>query len=60
MLRGVRPPRERRSRGTVLRLSWLFMLDSFGGAFVLQSLISNWFVLRFGTKEAVLGTIVFM
>jgi MFS family permease len=48
-----------RSRGVVVRLSALFALDSFGGGFVLQSLIAYWFHLRFGAREATLGQILF-
>ncbi len=48
-----------RSRGIVLRLSALFALDAFGGAFVLQSLLALWFHLRFGADPAALGTIFF-
>jgi MFS family permease len=35
-----------KSKMIVLRLSLLFMVDAFAGAFVLQSLISNWFLVR--------------
>jgi predicted MFS family arabinose efflux permease len=48
-----------RSRGVVLRLSALFALDAFAGGFVVQSLMSLWFHLRFGADEAVLGSIFF-
>jgi MFS family permease len=48
-----------RSRGTVLRISGLFALDSFGGGFVLQTLIGYWFHLRFGADEASIGAILF-
>ncbi len=47
------------SRGVVLRLSALFALDSFGGGFVVQSLLAYWFHLRFGTAPASLGAIFF-
>jgi MFS family permease len=46
-----------RSRGVVLRLSILFALDAFAGAFVLQSLMASWFHDRFGADPAVLGRI---
>ena len=36
-----------RSRGIVLRLSALFTLDSFGGGFVVQSLLALWLFQRF-------------
>jgi MFS family permease len=48
-----------RSRGIVARLSALFVIDSFGGGFVPQSLIAYWFHLRFGVEPAVLGTVFF-
>lgn len=37
-----------RSRGVVMRLSALFALDSFGGGFVVQSLLALWLFQRFG------------
>jgi MFS family permease len=43
----------------VARLSALFALDSFGGGFVVQSLLAYWFHLRFGTAPAALGAIFF-
>ena len=48
-----------RSRGAVLRLSALFALDSFGGGFVIQSLLALWFHLRFGFDVASLGALFF-
>ena len=48
-----------RSRGVVLRLAALFMVDSFGGGLVVQSLMAYWFHLRFGVEPAVLGAIFF-
>jgi MFS family permease len=45
------PPRAalgRDSRRTVLRLAALFTLDSFGGGFVVQSLLALWLFQRFG------------
>jgi MFS family permease len=47
------------SRAVVLRLSALFALDSFGGAFVVQSFAAYWFHLRFGISPAALGEIFF-
>jgi Arabinose efflux permease len=49
-----------RSRGTVLRLSALFSLDSFGGALISQSLVAYWFTQRFGAEPALLGGIFFV
>lgn len=37
-----------RSRGTVLRLSGLFAIDSFGGGFVVQSILALWLFRRYG------------
>jgi MFS family permease len=48
-----------KSRNVVLRLSALFALDAFGGAFVLQSMMAYWFHLKFGVEPAVLGSIFF-
>jgi MFS family permease len=45
------------SRSTVLKLSGLFALDSFGGGFVVQSFAAYWFYLRFGAPPAKLGVI---
>jgi MFS family permease len=47
------------SRGAVLRLSTLFALDSFGGGFVIQSLMALWFHLRFGFDVTSLGALFF-
>ena len=48
-----------RSRSVVLMLAALFALDAFGGGFVIQSVLSYWFHLRFHVDPAVLGTIFF-
>ncbi len=48
-----------RSRGLVLRLSALSMLDSFGGGLVMQSLMAYWFTVRFGVEPGLLGGIFF-
>lgn len=48
-----------RSKWVVLRLSALFMLDSFAGSFVLQSFVSAWFFSRYSTPSTTLGSIVF-
>jgi predicted MFS family arabinose efflux permease len=44
-----------RSRGTVLKLSALFGLDSLGGGFVVQSLIAYYFHVRWGAGPEILG-----
>ena len=48
-----------RSRSVVMRLSALFALDAFAGAFVLQSVMAYWFHVRFGASTAALGTLFF-
>jgi MFS family permease len=48
-----------RSRTVVLRLAGLFMLDSFGGGFIGQSLLAYWFHLRFGIDPATIGGVFF-
>jgi MFS family permease len=48
-----------KSRGIVGRLAALMALDSFGGGFIVQSLIAYWFHTRFGLPEPVLGAIFF-
>lgn len=48
-----------KSKFIVLHLSLLFMIDSFAGSFVLQSMISNWFFIEYRTNPAVLGSIIF-
>src|SRR5258706_6782070 len=48
-----------RSRSTVLKLSALFSLDSFGGGFVVQSLLVLWLFRRFALPVQVAGAIFF-
>jgi MFS family permease len=48
-----------RSRGIIQKLSLLFILDSFAGALVVQSLLAYWFHTRFGVEPASLGNIFF-
>jgi MFS family permease len=47
------------SRRVVFGLAGLFMVDAFGGGFVVQSILAYWFNLRFGVPPALLGTIFF-
>jgi MFS family permease len=49
-----------KSKGIVMKLSALFMLDAFAGTFVLQSLLSAWFYATYGTSAEKLGAIVFV
>jgi predicted MFS family arabinose efflux permease len=48
-----------RSRGVVFRLSALFIVDSFAGSLVLQSVLAYWFSLRYGVQPELLGSIFF-
>ncbi len=48
-----------RGRPIVAKLSALFAVDSFGGGFIGQSLLSYYFYLRFGLDLSTLGTIFF-
>jgi predicted MFS family arabinose efflux permease len=47
------------SRPTVLRLSGLFAVDSFGGGFVVQAFIAYWLARRFGASAATVGAVFF-
>jgi len=49
----------RESRGMVYTLAGLFCVDSFGGGFVVQSLLALWLFQRFGLSVAAAGTIFF-
>ncbi len=49
-----------RSRGVVLRLSLLFSLDSFGGGFVVQSLLALWLFQRYDLSVETAGVIFFV
>ncbi len=48
------------SRGVILKLSALFSLDSFGGGFVVQSLLALWLFNRFDLSLEVTGTVFFV
>jgi len=50
----------RRSRGRVAGLSALFALDSFGGGFVIQSVVALWFFEKYGVPLERLGTLFFV
>ncbi len=61
----VEPPRAQtpglgESKRVVLQLSALFSLDSFGGGFVVQSLLALWLFRRFGLSVATAGTVFFV
>lgn len=49
-----------KSKWIVLQLSLLFMIDSFAGSFILQSIISSWFHSTYHTSTDRLGVIVFV
>ncbi len=55
----VRPLLSPRSKRVVAKLSGLFALDSFGGGFVLQSVVSYWFYARFGASLEQISLIFF-
>jgi len=48
------------SGNVVWRLSGLFALDAFGGAFVIQGFAAYWFYLRYGVNPTQLGSIFFV
>lgn len=47
------------NRNKVLLLAGLFSIDAFGGGFVMQSLLADWFHVRWGANEMQLGTLLF-
>jgi MFS family permease len=46
-----------KSRSIVMRLSCLFAVDSFAGGFMIQSIVSFWFFIRFGADLTTLAYI---
>lgn len=44
-----------KSRGIIAKMSSLFAVDSFGGGFVIQSIVSFWFYTRFGADLSTLS-----
>jgi MFS family permease len=46
-----------KSRSIIVKMSSLFAVDSFGGGFVIQSIVSFWFYTRFGADLSVLSYI---
>jgi MFS family permease len=58
------PARERvlglhASKGIVMKLSGLFAIDAFAGGFVIQSMVSYWFHVKFNLDAGLLGSIFF-
>jgi len=51
------PPLSPQTRGNVLRLSFLFSMDAFGGGLINSSLVSYWFFKKFGLEMSVIGLI---
>jgi len=49
-----------RSRATVLRLTALFSLDSFGGGFTVDSMLALWLLLRFDLSLQTAGMVFFV
>jgi MFS family permease len=63
--RGTLPPQASaaispEAKSIVRRLAALFSLDSFGGGFLGDALVSYWFFRRFGMDEKVLGLLFFV
>jgi len=56
---GKGPPLQK-SRGIVMRLTALFALDSFGGGFVIDSLLVLWLFLRFEFSLQTIGVVFFV
>ncbi len=48
-----------KSRRIVFKLSLLFALDAFAGAFVIQSMLAYWFHVRYGLEAGIIGSIFF-
>jgi MFS family permease len=48
------------SRKVVLQLAALFSVDSFGGGFIVQSLLALWLLQRFGLKVQTVGAFFFV
>jgi MFS family permease len=58
--RAARPARiSPESKRVVTRLAALFSLDSFGGGFLADALLTYWFFRRFGVAESALGPLFF-
>jgi MFS family permease len=49
----------RQSKGIVIKMSLLIALEAFSGSFIMQTLISNWFIDVYDTSPKVLGTLLF-
>jgi MFS family permease len=58
--RPVETARLAKSRDVVVRLAALFCIDSFGGGFVIQSLLALWLFRRFNLSVQVAGTFFFV
>ncbi|HTO99382.1 MAG TPA: MFS transporter [Myxococcales bacterium] len=55
----VRAPPLEKSRGVVIQLAALFSVDSFGGGFVVQSILALWLFRRFQVPVTTAGAIFF-
>jgi MFS family permease len=49
-----------KSKRTIAELSALFSIDAFGGGFVIQSIISDWFRTKYHASLSVAGAILFV
>lgn len=58
--REIQQPLSPQSRPTVARLSGLFALDSFAGGFVIQGILSDWFLVRFNARPDQTGPVFFL
>jgi predicted MFS family arabinose efflux permease len=56
----ARPVGLQGSRHSVVRLSSLFALDSFGGGFVVQAFIAYWFTEKYGASVGTVGFVFFV
>ena len=49
----------RKSRGVMITLSFLFAIDAFAASLIIQTLVSNWFVIVYNTPLSALGLLFF-
>jgi len=56
----IHTPVSRPTRPIIAKLSTLFAVDAFGGGLVIQSIISEWFLVRFNAKPEQIGIVFFL
>jgi len=49
-----------KSQRIVMQLGLLFVIDSFAGSLILQTIISNWFHQQYGTPPELIGSVMFI